>query len=182
VSFGEIAMSDMGTEMQDSSVASGDERRASRRVGLGMVGVAVIAGLAALAVHQMESADLREEAEAACERWAEKLATQTTPTGSFIRPESGELPENDPWGHPLVVVYREGGLAESLEVRSLGPEGVSHSSDDLVATRHSVTLKGMGTAVKEGIEETAENASRGLVRGAIDGVRKELRGDDDEKA
>lgn len=113
-----------------------------------------------------------DEAKALVNRWADQLDTQTEATGIYVR-RQGPL-DNDPWGSPLTVTYSQGGLAETLVVRSVGPDGVSHSKDDLVATRISMNVKGVGTGIKKNAEETAENAGRGFARGVIQGAKEEL--------
>ena len=71
----------------------------------------------------------------------------------------------------MQVSYSQGGIAETVEVRSLGPDGVSHTPDDVVATRTAVNFKGVGTGIKEGAEETARNAARGAVSGIAEGIK-----------
>ena len=116
----------------------------------------------------------REAVQAACNRWADKLDRQTTDTGVYVRWAGEELPENDAWGRPLKVAYSQGGLAETVEVRSLGPDGESHTTDDVVVSRVSANLKGVGTGVQRGAEETSAGAARGAVKGTVQGVKESL--------
>jgi hypothetical protein len=108
---------------------------------------------------------------AAAERWAQQLDAQTNERGIYIRHAGDTLPENDAWGRPLRITYSQGGAMETLEVRSFGPDGVSHSNDDIVAGRASANLRGIGAGIRDGAEKTTEGAARGLVTGLADGVR-----------
>jgi hypothetical protein len=118
---------------------------------------------------------LREDARAQVDSWAEQLDAQTTETGVYVRYPDETLPELDPWGTPLTVMYSQGGFAERLVVRSAGPDGKLHTSDDIVAQRHAVNLKGVGHGVKENVEEVAEKAARGGAKGVITGLREGAR-------
>jgi len=123
----------------------------------------------------------RVKAESQVRRWADKLDGQTTKTGVYVRPEKDELPERDPWGASLTVSYSQGGAAETLVVRSIGPDGISHTDDELTAQRSTVNLKGIGQGIKENVAETAEEAAkgtaRGLIRGAREGIKEALKKD-----
>lgn len=127
------------------------------------------------AVREYERARLEEQrvatAKSLCNLWADKLDGRTTAAGVYVQWESETLPDDDPWGRPLRVAYSRGGIAETVEVRSLGPDGVSHTVDDIVAARTAVNFKGIGTGIKEGAEETARNAARGAVKGLAEGVK-----------
>ena len=101
----------------------------------------------------------RADAQALCERWADQLHQQTTESGSYVRWEGETLPDADPWGNPLQVAYSQGGVAESVEVRSLGRDGVSHTADDVVAARRVVNFKEVGHGIKAGAEEAARNVA-----------------------
>ena len=145
--------------------------------------IVVVAFLAGLAVGlivgrepvvRLISDSRQETAKAQCERWVDRLDKQTTNAGVYVRWNGEELPDDDPWGRPLQVSYSQGGLAEHLEVRSLGPDGESHTKDDVVAGRQSVNLKGVGTGIREGAEETSAGAARGVVRGTVEGVKDAL--------
>ncbi len=114
----------------------------------------------------------RAKADSQVNRWADKLDSQTTDTGVYIRPEKNELPEKDPWGASLLVDYSQGGAAESLVVRSMGPDGVSHTIDDITAERSTVNLKGIGKGIKDNVSEVAEETAKGAVRGIIRGTKE----------
>lgn len=103
--------------------------------------------------------------------WADKLDQQTNDTGVYVRWPNATLPEDDPWGRPLRVEYSQGGVAEHVTVRSAGPDGEERTSDDMVATRHAVNLKGIGTGVKKNAEETSKNAAKGAVKGLVEGTK-----------
>ena len=118
----------------------------------------------------------RKEAQSQVSRWADKLDGQTTETGAYVRPKKTELPEKDPWDASLTVAYSQGGTAEVLVVRSVGPDGMSHTEDDITAQRSTVNLKGIGEGIKKNAskiaEETSKGAVRGLIRGAKEGVKE----------
>ena len=107
--------------------------------------------------------------------WADKLDRQTTPTGVYERWPNDTLPEADPWGRELAVEYSQGGVAEHVTVRSLGPDGVSRTPDDVVAVRHAVNLKGIGEGVKKNAEETTKNAAKGAVKGIVEGAKEAVK-------
>src|SRR5260370_24678089 len=120
-------------------------------------------------------ADSREaDARAQVTRWAEQLHSQTTDAGVYIRHPANQLPENDPWGTPLNVTYAQGGFAETLTVRSAGPDGLFFTQDDVLAQRSVVNLKGIGKGAKDNIEEFSQNGARGLTRGVADGIRESV--------
>ncbi|MBX3398578.1 MAG: hypothetical protein KF873_07560 [Gemmataceae bacterium] len=104
--------------------------------------------------------------------WADKLDRQTTPTGVYVRWPNDTLPEADPWGRELAVEYSQGGVAEHVTVRSLGPDGVARTPDDVVAVRHAVNLKGIGEGVKKNAEETRKNVAKGAVKGIVEGAKE----------
>lgn len=118
----------------------------------------------------------KQEVRSLCEQWADRLDRQTTDAGVYVRWEGETLPDDDPWGRPLRVSYSQGGVAEAVEVRSLGPDGESHTADDVIASRMAMNFKGVGTGIKQGAEETARNAAKGAVRGLIDGTKEALGG------
>lgn len=117
-----------------------------------------------------------KEAHAQVASLASKLHARTTDTGSYVRAKPEETKSTDPWGHRLVVTYSQGGVAESLEVRSWGPDGKEHTDDDIAQIRSLVNMKGMGRAVQEGSEKTAENIAKGAVRGAVEGAKESISG------
>jgi hypothetical protein len=118
----------------------------------------------------------RQAAVSLCTQWADRLDQQTKDTGVYVRWEGETLPDADPWGNPLQVSYTQGGLAEALEVRSLGRDGQTHTADDVVVNRMVMNFKGVGTGIKHGAEETARNAAKGAVQGLVDGTKEALGG------
>jgi Type II secretion system (T2SS), protein G len=142
----------------------------------------ILAGIAGLGFllrerEQMRIEEVRkQEVRSLCEQWADRLDRQTTDTGVYVRWEGETLPDSDPWGRPLRVSYSQGGVAEAVEVRSIGPDGQSHTADDVVSSRMAMNFKGVGTGIKQGAEETTRNAAKGAVRGLIDGTKKALGG------
>ena len=120
------------------------------------------------------------QARAQVERWADRLDGQTNEAGVYQRHEGAQLPEVDPWEERLRVEYSQGGFAESLTVRSMGSDRQSHTDDDIVASRSTANLKGIGTGMKENVEEFSQRGSRGAFRGAIEGLKDGIRGTKDE--
>ncbi len=116
--------------------------------------------------------DRPEQARTQVRAWAAKLDAQTDETGIYVR-HLGPT-EKDPWGNDLIVSYSQGGLAETVAVRSSGPDGVVHSDDDIVAWGSTTNVKGVGTGLQKNIQETAQKGARGAARGIIQGVREEL--------
>ncbi len=104
--------------------------------------------------------------------WADTLDRQTTDAGIYERWPNDTLPERDPWDQELRVEYSQGGVAEHVTVRSLGPDGESHTSDDVIAIRRALNLKGIGTGIKQNAEETTMNAAKGLVKGLVTGAKE----------
>ncbi len=116
-----------------------------------------------------------EQAEAQVARIVEDLDGRTTETGVYIRVEEGELGERDPWGTEISVGYSQGGVAETVTVRSAGPDGEFQTDDDIVASGMAANLKGIGEGIKKNVEETSANAAKGAVKGAVEGVKQSIR-------
>jgi len=121
---------------------------------------------------EMPKRQRMEAARAQVNRCADQLDAQTTETGVYVRPSKEQLEETDPWGRPLTVSYTRDGLSETLVVRSAGPDGKSHTADDVTAQRMAANLKGIGEGVKKNVATVAEEASKGAVRGIIQGVKE----------
>jgi hypothetical protein len=134
---------------------------------------------ATLLVGGCQRDDRPERARTQVRRWVEKLDAQTTETGIYVRHQGPT--EVDPWGNDLIVTYTHGGVAENVEVRSAGGDGIAYSDDDVVEARIAANLKGIGTGIKENIEETTEKGARGLGRGVIQGLKDGLKKDKDAK-
>ena len=116
-----------------------------------------------------------DRAQAQVSRVAADLDTQTTSTGVYKKVDPDKIQEKDPWGHPLKVDYAQGGFAETINVRSAGPDGVYHSHDDIVASGMSANLKGVGEGLKQNAQETSSNVAKGLVKGTVDGVKESIK-------
>lgn len=136
--------------------------------------ILLCAAAAVLVITSVASSRRLGEARAQVSRWAEQLHGQTTDTGIYIRHPGNPLPENDPWGTPLVVNYAQGGFAETLTVRSAGPDRAFHTQDDIVERRTLLNFKGIGTGVKNNIEEFSQRGARGLVRGTTEGIKETI--------
>ncbi len=115
-----------------------------------------------------------DSARAMVMQWADRLDGNTKESGTYIRygdaAESKIVEATDPWGNCLVVQYSKGGFSQILKVRSKGPDGNSHTDDDIWTERQSTNLSGIGSGIKENIEETAERAGRGGASGIIQGL------------
>jgi len=98
-----------------------------------------------------------------------------TTSGNKLILESpdGKLSEADSWGNNLTVLYTQGGFREDVSVRSFGPDGISHTKDDIIAKRHSVNMKGIGNGLKKNTEEFSENTTRGATKGIVQGLKEE---------
>jgi len=116
-----------------------------------------------------------EQARAQVRRIADELDKQTTESGVYIRVKENEVKETDPWGSRIQVRYSQGGVAETVSVRSAGPDRKWHTDDDVVAQGATVNLKGIGEGIKKNAEEAAAKAAKGLVKGAAAGVKESVR-------
>ena len=116
----------------------------------------------------------RANARALVDEWADRLDGNTNDSGTYIRyndtAKSDIAEATDSWGNCLVVQYSRGGFTQILKVRSKGPDGNSHTPDDLWTERQSTNLSGIGSGIKDNIEETAERAGRGGASGIIQGI------------
>lgn len=155
-----------------STKSDGSSRRSPRGF-LPLVGTAVL--LVATGCGKSAKDKAVEDAQAQVRRMAADLDKRTTETGAYIRAKDGEIQETDPWGTPIEVDYSQGGVAETLTVRSAGPDRKFHTDDDLVAQGMSANMKGIGEGVKKNAEETASNAAKGAVKGTVDGVKDSIK-------
>lgn len=121
------------------------------------------------------STQSREQATAQVERIAADLDRRTTDAGVYVRARPGEIKELDPWGSPIAVEYAQGGVAETVQVRSAGPDCRFYTADDIVAGHLAVNFKGIGSGIKENIEQTSASAARGAVSGAVQGLKQSIK-------
>lgn len=108
------------------------------------------------------------------ERIVDGLDKRTTETGVYIRAKEREVREPDAWGRQFKIDYAQGGVEETVSVRSAGPDGEFFTNDDIVAQRMVANFKGVGEGVKKHAEETAANVAKGLVKGTVEGVKDSL--------
>jgi hypothetical protein len=120
--------------------------------------------------------ELIEKGQSQVRRIASELDGKTTVTGVYVRVEKDEIKESDPWGTQVQVVYSQGGVAETVSVRSAGPDREFHTDDDLVASGISANFKGIGEGIKQNAKETATEAAKGLVKGTVEGVKESVKG------
>lgn len=116
--------------------------------------------------------DKVETARTQVTRWADRLDRQTTETGVYVRHQGEQLPERDPWGLPLKVVYEQGGVAEVIVVSSAGPDGEFDTEDDIIQQRMSANLKGLGEGIRKNAGEVAEQAAAGAAKGMVKGLKE----------
>lgn len=100
---------------------------------------------------------------------AEKLSLELNDDKSlkFYKSVDGK----DSWANPLTIKYTESGLTQTVEVRSMGTDGLLFTRDDLIAKR-SITLP-----VKPGVpfEKRLEGSSQSIFRGMFKGIREGLK-------
>lgn len=113
-----------------------------------------------------------EKARAQVGRICEELDRQTTETGSYDRVKPDDIKETDPWGTAIKVDYSSGGVAETILVRSAGPDRQFHTPDDVVQHGMTANFKGVGQAVKDNAGEVASDVGKGLVEGAAEGAKE----------
>lgn len=116
-----------------------------------------------------------EKAQTQVSRIAADLDQRTTDSGVYVRAKAGDVKETDPWGTPLDVSYSQGGVAEVVTVRSAGPDGEFHTTDDVMAQGMAANFKGVGEGIKKNAEETAAKAAKGAIRGTVEGVKESFR-------
>jgi hypothetical protein len=114
------------------------------------------------------------QASAQVQRLTEDLDRRTTDEGVYIRVDEKDINEVDPWGTRLQVVYSQGGVAETLVVRSAGPDREFHTADDIQTTAGTVNFKGVGAGIQKGVEKTAAGAAKGFVKGTVTGVKESI--------
>lgn len=134
----------------------------------------VVVGILALggfAIKQFQVHRKNSKARDQVARWAEKLDAQTTKTGVYIRHQGENLPEKDPWVKALQVQYKQGGIAETVTVRSAGPDGTLLTSDDIFDQRMAANFKGLGEGVKKNVSEIARETMKGAVKGTVEGIK-----------
>lgn len=96
---------------------------------------------------------------------AERLSQNVGEDGWFKRPDSTTT-DADPWGSPLEIKYQRSRSTETLTVWSNGPDRLPHTRDDIGS--HAYTIE--NTAALQGrVEGLGASASRGLVKGAVQG-------------
>ena len=115
-----------------------------------------------------------DKARAQTARLAEELDQKTTETGAYIRAKDGEIQEIDPWGTRIKIVYSQGGIAETISVRSAGPDREFHTTDDIESQAIAANLKGVGEGIKKHAGEVAANAAEGVVRGTVKGIKESI--------
>ncbi|MEX1231011.1 MAG: hypothetical protein WEB58_12275 [Planctomycetaceae bacterium] len=108
-------------------------------------------------------------------RLTEELDKQTTATGVYVRAKEGDAAENDPWGTPLNISYSQGGVSETITVRSAGPDKLLHTDDDILQQGMAMNFKGIGEGIKQNAGETAKNLAKGAVKGAVEGVKESIK-------
>ena len=116
-----------------------------------------------------------ERAQTQVRRIAADVDRRTTETGVYVRVKAGDINETDPWGTRIEVSYSQGGVAETVSVRSAGPDRQFFSDDDLVASGVAVNLKGIGEGIKANAGKTAAKVAKGVVKGTVDGIKESVK-------
>jgi hypothetical protein len=80
-------------------------------------------------------------------RWADNV--ESTASNSGFKHNEG-LTETDPWGQQIKIEYKQDWTKEVATVRSAGPDGVFHTSDDLVRVRISNNPLGLIDGIPPG--------------------------------
>jgi hypothetical protein len=123
-----------------------------------------------------ENQQLRiEQARSRVSGLAEELDSKTTDTGAYIRIDEDEIKDIDPWGTRIKIAYAQGGVAETITVRSAGPDREFHTADDIESIGFSTNLKGIGTGIAKHAEGTANSLAKGTVKGFAAGVKETIK-------
>jgi hypothetical protein len=83
----------------------------------------------------------RQAAAIQCKTWADRLGGEIKETGEYVRFDDSEntpLPERDPWGSPIKVMYSNSGIKDILRVISAGNDGKIGTRDDIIEIRQSI--------------------------------------------
>jgi hypothetical protein len=81
----------------------------------------------------------------------------------------------DPWGEPYTAQVEKDEAFYYLTVRSSGPDRLSKTRDDIVATRsHKHTP--ISQAIAPAVERVGEALGKGLGRGGVTGVKEGIGG------
>jgi hypothetical protein len=101
---------------------------------------------------------------------ADRLDSQVE-RGRYRRVDPANITETDAWGQRIRVEYREEGVGEHLIVSSAGRDGAFGTDDDIVASHWLMNAKGIGEEIHDGAASIAKQATKG----AIQGVKEELK-------
>jgi hypothetical protein len=74
-----------------------------------------------------------------------------------------------------LVDYSQGGVAETVTVRSAGPDGKYYTKDDAVASGMTANFKGIGSGIRKNATETSSDIAKGLVKGTVEGVKESIK-------
>lgn len=116
-----------------------------------------------------------EQAQSRVSGLAEELDQNTTDTGVYVRIDEDEIKDIDPWGTRIKIAYAQGGVAETVTVRSAGPDREFHTPDDIQSVKFSANLKGIGTGIAKHAEQTANSTAKGVVKGIVSGVKESVK-------
>ncbi len=70
-------------------------------------------------------------------RWADWFQANQTASGryQFFYFPGMYLPERDPWGNNLMIIYTQGRILDAVNIRSAGPDGRYFTPDDISVDR-----------------------------------------------
>ena len=103
---------------------------------------------------------------------ADKLSEKVGENGYYERVNVDEV---DPWGNKIIVKCSRRGAHESLIVRSIGPDGLDRTKDDIAVTYEvdsDQAREAISKSRQKSLEEYGSAASRGLTKGVLDAIRK----------
>jgi hypothetical protein len=66
-------------------------------------------------------------------------------------------------------------MAETVQVRSAGPDRQFHTRDDIQRQGIAVNLKGVGEGIKKNAGEVAASTAKGLVKGTVEGIKESVK-------
>ena len=87
------------------------------------------------------------------------------------RPVSA-LPDQDAWGTPLHVTYKDERVYEQVIVRSAGKDKIFANDDDIVEKRKQINMKGLGGGIKK-IDTAGVAAS--VAKGVVIGIKEAIK-------
>jgi hypothetical protein len=104
--------------------------------------------------------------------WADKLDQRLTAAGVYVHWETESLPDQDAWGTPLHVTYKDERVYEQVIVKSAGKDKIFGNNDDIVEKRKQINMKGIGEGIKK-IDTAGVAAS--VAKGVAIGIKEAIK-------